>query len=154
MKKIKITDSIEKISSNELDEFMKMYDLNLPNSYMEFILNNNGGYPDKSNFYSKKVDLEFDLDFFYSIDLNYQNRDVLNALEDLVTVNEIINDYQIEEKELPNFLYPFGQNSGGATYCISIRDNDYGVVYLHYWDGSQIQYIEDSFTKFIEGLTL
>lgn len=147
-----ITDGIERVSLNKLDEFVKKYNLNLPNSYLEFILQNNGGYPDKSNFYSKKVDLEFDFDFFYSIDLDYQNKDVLDALHDLVTVNEIIDNYQIEERELPAFLYPFGQNSGGAVYCISTRKQDYGIVYLHYWDGSELQYITDSFTDFIDNI--
>ncbi|WP_435261019.1 SMI1/KNR4 family protein [Tenacibaculum sp. nBUS_03] len=149
---MKITDSIEKISLDKFEQFVKIYDLNLPNSYTEFILQNNGGYPDKSNFYSKKVGLDFDFDFFYSIDPEYKNNDVLDALDDLVTVNEIIEDYQIEEKELPEFLYPFGQNSGGATYCISTKDEDYDTIYLHYWDGSSLQYVCSSFQEFIEGL--
>lgn len=147
---MKITDSIEKISLDKYGEFVKIYDLNLPKSYMEFILQNNGGYPDKSIFYTKNVGLDFD--FFYSIDLEYKDNDVLDSLDDLVTVNEIIDDYQIEEKELSEFLYPFGQNSGGATYCISTKGEDYGSVYLHYWDGSDLQHVCDSFEEFIEGL--
>ncbi|KAF9659166.1 SMI1/KNR4 family protein [Tenacibaculum mesophilum] len=152
MNKIQITDNIERISPDEFGEFVKVYNLNLPKSYIEFILENNGGYPDKSFFYSKKVDLEFDFDFFYSIDSKYEDKDVLDAIDDLVTVNEIIDNYQINDKELPTFLYPFGQNSGGATYCISTKGEDYGVVYLHYWDGSELQFICDSFEEFIEGL--
>ncbi|REH56253.1 hypothetical protein C7448_101291 [Tenacibaculum gallaicum] len=54
-------------------------------------------------FYSKKVDLEFDFDFFYSIDSKYEDKDVLDAIDDLVTVNEIIDNYQINDKELPIF---------------------------------------------------
>lgn len=152
MKDIKITESEKSISLEEFNSFLNEFNLNLPDTYKNFILKHNGGYPDKSFFYSKKVDLEFDFDFFYSIDLKYEDKDVLDAIDDLVTVNEIIDNYQINDKELPIFLYPFGQNSGGATYCISTKGEDYGVVYLHYWDGSGLQFICDSFEEFIEGL--
>lgn len=149
---MKLTDSFEKITPIEFGEFVRIHGLKLPEAYAEFIQSNNGGYPDKSTFYSESLGLEFDIDFFYSIDSNYQDKDILESLDDLVTANEMINDYQIEEKELPSFLYPFGQNSGGATYCISTRDSDLGYIYLHYWDGSEAQFITKSFRNFIEGL--
>ena len=149
---MKLTDSVKSISSKEFEEFVKSYGLRLPKSYVEFILKNNGGYPDKSIFYSENLDLKFDIDFFYSINSSYNDKNVLESLDDLVTVNEMINDYQIEEKELESFLYPFGQNSGGSTYCISTREDDYGSIYLHYWDGSDLQFITNSFDDFLEQL--
>lgn len=151
---MKLTDSFEKISPIEFDKFISTHGLTLPKSYTEFIQSNNGGYPDKSTFYAESLGLAFEIDFFYAIDSNYQDKDVLESLDDLVTVNEIIDEYQIEEKALPSFLYPFGQNSGGATYCISTRDRDFGVIYLHYWDGSDLQFIAHSFIEFLEGLDL
>lgn len=147
-----LEESKDSISVIDLNMFMEEFNLKLPESYIEFILKNNGGYPDKSIFYSENLDLKFDIDFFYSINSSYYVKNVLESLDDLVTVNEMINNYQIEEKELESFLYPFGQNSGGTTYCISMREIDFGSILLHYWDGSDLQFITNSFTDFINRL--
>lgn len=136
--------SEEQISKEELGLVIDKYKLNLPDSYIEFILKHNGGYNSPSN-YEEGVNI----DYFYCVKLN---REVDIFSKQLTNAVEMIEDYQIKEEELPKGLFPFAADAGGNTYCMSMNEADYGTIYKFYWDGSPKAFISHSFRELISGL--
>ncbi len=132
MKKLSIRKSEINISVSELKLFIDSYNLVLPDSYIEFILENNGGYSSETLFGSSTED-GFIIDSFYSIrpDLG----DFASNLGRLVNVKKILEN-NLKDKDLPVELYPFGDGGAGTFFCISMDKNSLGKIYKYYWDGS------------------
>ncbi|WGH74648.1 SMI1/KNR4 family protein [Tenacibaculum tangerinum] len=148
MKELTIRKSEKPITREELNLFIDTYNLKLPNSYIEFILKNNGGYSSESLFGSS-IEEGVVIDSFFSIRPNLG--DFSNNLGRLVNVKKILEN-NIKDKDLPFDIYPFGDGGGGTFLCISMNNESLGKIYKYYWDGSGLQYVCDSFEEFIEGL--
>ncbi|MDH7447688.1 SMI1/KNR4 family protein [Aquimarina sp. 2201CG14-23] len=146
MNTIKISDSAENISAIEFQAFEDEYKLTLPDEYKQFILSKNGGYPDLTLFVNENDD-EFVINSFSCI--NFEDADV-------VSVNDSILTHQIEEDNIPKYLFPFGLDAGGNDFCISLKKEDYGKIYKFYQDGRspEMVYVAQSFQVFINGLKL
>ncbi|KAB1160356.1 SMI1/KNR4 family protein [Tenacibaculum aiptasiae] len=151
MKKLKLELSDESIKISDLNIFINEFDLRLPESYIDFILKNNGGYPNLTA-YGNPYDDGLIVDSFYSVSLSdYRfNKDEVA----LLSSREIIRTHQIIEKNIPPYLYPFADDEGGAKFCLSMKDESFGKVFLVYLDGTYDEptFISDSFSKFIETL--
>ena len=146
MNSIKISNSANSISASELKAFENEYNLKLPDDYKQFILSQNGGYPEFTLYVNENND-EFLISSFSCI--NFEDADV-------VSVNDSIITHQIEEDNIPKHLLPFGLDAGGNDFCISLNEKDYGKVYKFYQDGRSpgIVYVAKSFEAFINGLEL
>ena len=150
MKKVTVTDSGEPISDIEYGLFVLEFNLNLPESYKAFILNNNGGYPELSYFQNANSEL-YEIQAFYCVKLEVG--DFLENLDSLTSSLEIIQDHQVDEQNIPSSFYPFGYDSGGSVYCLSMDSKNQGAVFKCYFDGSPERYICDSFEDFVNGLS-
>lgn len=149
MKDIKLKESESPISLDELNQFIKEFKLKLPDLYKEFILKANGGYPNLTAFGNPYED-GVEVDSFYSITIEDNNE-----VDDLIiSSRDVINSHQILESNIPEFFYPFADDTGGAKFCLSMRQEDLGTVYLVFLDGTADEptLISDSFEQFINGL--
>lgn len=136
----------------------------LPEDYKAHILRHNGGWPDKATFVQSLPDgerVKRSISDFYSI--RYGTN----------TVEEVLADLD----ELHPDLVPFGSETGGDQFLLSVGPKDYGAVYylshefytppeydydedtdestppapLDY--GSGVSFLAPSFTAFLDGLT-
>lgn len=151
MEKLKLEQSSTSINLLDINKFIDEFSLKLPESYIDFILNNNGGYPNLAAYGNPYEDGSV-VDSFYSISL-----DDYVFKEDKVTLlpsREIIKTHQILEKNIPSYFYPFADDEGNAKFCISMNEKDFGYIYLVFLDGTSDEptFICDSFVKFINGL--
>jgi hypothetical protein len=119
----------------------------LPISYKNFLLNQNGGHPQPDSFpiQDKSWDDYGQIDYFLCIDEN-----------DTYNLSSWVNRYQ---KRLPFGLIPIAVDPGGNLVCLAISGNETEKVFL--WDheneagdGEQpsqenIHLISNSFTEFI-----
>ncbi|SEC37539.1 SMI1 / KNR4 family (SUKH-1) [Tenacibaculum sp. MAR_2009_124] len=149
MKKIQLIQGGEPISPEELEKFVNEFELKLPNLYKSFILASNGGYPNLSAFGNPYEDGS-EVDSFYAITMVDNDK-----VDDLViSSRDVIKTHQILEKNLSSHFYPFADDIGGAKFCFSMNDLDFGSVYLIFLDGTTDEptFICDSFEEFINGL--
>ena len=147
MKKIILENSSETLTEAEYQNIITEYNLKLPNSYKEFILKNNGGYPNLELYESENE--EFILDSFYALKRGYElmSDEVMSSLF-------AINSHQELENNIPNYLYPFANNINNHNFCLSMREEDFGSVYITYLDTrkNNITLVSNSFSEFINGL--
>ncbi len=150
MSKLILEYSETPISRAEVDSFMKEFNLVLPQDYIDFMIKNNGGDPNLSAFGNPYEDGAV-IETFYFISLN-EAYEYLNKYSN--PVRDIIKTYKIYEQNIPDYLYPFGCDAGGANFCLSMRKKDFGAVYLFYVDYTSDEpfYLCKSFKEFIEGL--
>ena len=123
------------ISLNDIIEFEKSYNLKLPEEYINHILQENGGYPEKDECEDCVIAS------FYSIKYGRNN------------VAEVIHNLQTIENVLPKDLFPFAYDQGGNDFCISLAKEDYGKIYIWYHDtGGEKKFLANSFDDFMSKL--
>jgi hypothetical protein len=153
MKDLKLRNVSKKISSTELKSFMNEFALKLPESYIKFILKNNGGYPEISA-YDNPYEDGFTIQCFNRISPVHET--ILEILEkkEVNSARSTIETHQRLEKNLPDHLYPFGLDVGGNDFCISMKEDDFGAIYRFFMDGTADEpiYITDSFENFVNAL--
>jgi cell wall assembly regulator SMI1 len=150
--------------SADLQAVEQKYNFVLPDDYKAHILANNGGRPTRRTFMQLDADgqvTERKLRSFYPV----KNGDdtLENALQSL-------------HDQLHPHLIPFGEESGGDQFVLSVGPEDYGSVYyvahefyhpsfsdndsssalskqaLQYGEG--VYFLAPSFTAFLEGLVV
>ncbi|MGB0868176.1 MAG: SMI1/KNR4 family protein [Flavobacteriales bacterium] len=151
MKEVILEDKNKDISLDEIKLFMNEFNLKLPKGYIDFISKQNGGYPSLSAFGNPNEDGVV-IECFYCISLNEYDY-YTNEIQ-ILPSREIIQIHQIIEQNIPSDLYPFGYDTGGAKFCISTRDEEFGEIYMFYMDGTSEEpvYLCDSFEEFINNL--
>ncbi len=149
MKNLKLRQSAEKILPEQLEIFKSEFDLTLPKSYEDFILENNGGYS-KLSTYGNPYDGGFEITAFARI--NLINESILDVLEkdEVFSSRFIIQNHQINEKNIAANFYPFGIDGGGSFYCINMDDYSIRKIYLD--NSTESKFVTDSFENFINGL--
>jgi len=104
MKNIKLNDSESALTNEEFDQFVNEFNLTLPEAYKNFILKSNGGYPELIHFEDDEGNL-FEIQCFNCIRLELG--DVLDELNLLSNSVRTLDNEKIE-RNLPEYLYPFG----------------------------------------------
>ncbi|CAL2091531.1 SMI1_KNR4 domain-containing protein [Tenacibaculum sp. 190524A02b] len=137
MRKITLEFQEKKLNIEDISTFEKEYKFVLPESYKKFLLENNGGIPKESIFWDGTI--ESHVSNFYS--LKYGN----------VTLENIIKEIHREDA-LPTIFFPFASTGGGGDYAFSLKDSNFGEVYLFHYDGSEPFKICSSFDDFIKSL--
>jgi hypothetical protein len=148
MKKIKFEKSAPQISANELNEFERQLQVSLPEDYKTFVLNNNGGRPDKSCFTTGNDVSSSDLDWLFSFEVGESHISIFR------------NIFLFKDR-IPNDLLPIGRDPFGNLICIGLEDK-LGKIY--FWDHEEeadddekstytnVYKISDSFVDFINML--
>ena len=153
MKDLKLKKVSEKISPIQLKSFMNEFELKLPESYIKFILKNNGGYPEISA-YDNPYEDGFIIQCFNRISPVHETILEILEKEEVNSARNTIETHQRLEKNLPTYLYPFGLDVGGNDFCISMKDDDFGAIYRFFMDGTADKpiYITNSFENFVNAL--
>jgi hypothetical protein len=128
---IKLKNTKEKLTVQNIIEFENVFDLKLPESYKSFILRFNGGFPDIRLYFENHP-----IDSFRPI--KHGSRTVEQTIESL-------KDF------LPKKSLPFGHSNSGYLY-ISLLEENYGKVYVIFSDGEP-KLLTDSFKDFLDQLS-
>lgn len=107
----------------------------LPAQFKNFYLVNNGGYLPEDN-----SDNPFLLGGFIAI--KYGRVPIEKTYE------RLINGFP-ELKE----MIPFAYDDGGNCFLLSLKDNDYGKVYIWLMDEKELGFVSQSFDEFINALS-
>jgi hypothetical protein len=126
---MKFDSSKQKLTLEELSKFEQDYNLKLPESYRNIMLEYNGGYPEKTYFQGGIV---------YFDPIKYGN----------TTLEKMIDGMQ---GFLPKGAFPFADYSG-QSLCISLNKTDYGAIYFLDETG-EYDKVCDSFEQFLEELS-
>ena len=151
MKDLKLRKTANSITKEELQAFKTEFNLSLPKSYEDFILKHNGGYPEIAAFdnpYEDGVIIEV------SNRISTEDEDFFARRGKVYSSRTAIQTHQQLEKNIPEFLYPFGLDAGGGNFCISMREEDFGTIYQFFMDGTAEEpiYVTDSFENFVNAL--
>jgi cell wall assembly regulator SMI1 len=130
----------KKITAQDIKTFEDHFQIKLPADYKNHLLQYNGGVPDKDSFELDKTE-ELWLSRFYSLKYGKNN------LEDAFTT------LKINEKILPDSLFPFAIDMGGNHFCISLAQEGYGKIYYCEHDTEDSpRLISNSFAEFMNSL--
>lgn len=130
--------SEQKLTKQEVDAFNSQFGGRLPDSFLKFYLEFNGGIP-SHGYYG-----EMEIASFASIKYG----------EPYNTITERILNLSDAER-LPIGYIPFAHDPGGWTYCIDTSETGYGAIYVlrnGLEDNSPVR-IANSFELFIAGLS-
>jgi hypothetical protein len=65
---------------------------------------------------------------------------------------EVNRDEDDDEKRLPDYMLPFGNNLNDATLFVSLHPDELGYVYKSYWEEDDLKLIHTNFLNFINEL--
>ena len=146
--------SIIKIISNKdfsekrLAVFSNKISYKLPNDYIDFIRNHNGGYVTES------------VGTYYK---NEKQKFILTSMFGLGADDDLISQFKIYKRRIPSTCIPIGRDAGGNLICLNLSGSNYGYVYfwyheeeLNYKEGTitidDLYFIADSFKKFLNSI--
>jgi hypothetical protein len=137
---LEISLSEKKLEIAELDAFEQQFKLKLPAEYKDFILQFNGGKPNKDRFSTQNGKIW--VDFFDAI--KYGD----------YPLEETLKTMKLYEQILPEHLFPIGYDPGGNQICISLAEVDYGTMFMWYANDpdNPIRNLAPSFSYFINHL--
>ncbi len=129
---MKLEESEQKITSEELANFEKQFKLNLPEAYKKIILEYNGGFPEKPYFKEKEI--------------------IFNAIK--YGFDPVENDINDLKDIVPKNFYPFGRDGGGWYFCMDLTAGEkYGKIYFCPMDGDEPEFLADTFGEFMDKLS-
>ncbi|SEC38079.1 SMI1-KNR4 cell-wall [Tenacibaculum sp. MAR_2009_124] len=136
MNNLKFKAKGENLTLEEVLEFERFYAIELPESYKNFMLENNG--------------MRLLRDYFFKPEIW---EDAL-YLEYILPIKH--GSYIVEEANIGGIDdYPKGNlvigHVQGGIISMSVKKDDYGSIYVCYSDG-EMHKLTDSFTEFLEGL--
>jgi len=128
-----LLDSEKTLSVIEMDSFNAFFDNDLPDSFKDFFLKDNGGYP---------IDNEegnvFMLGGFHPI--KYGSLPIEAIYQDLTESFLELRD-----------MVPFAYDEGGNSFLLSLKkeDGSFGRVFVFLMDEKALEEVADSFSDFI-----
>ncbi|MFD1415979.1 SMI1/KNR4 family protein [Oceanobacillus jeddahense] len=142
---VRIKSNNPKLTLKELVTFESKNNVNFPNDYKEFLLEHNGGYPDKSIFKIRGNEEQYEsiLNVFYGVGDMYDNlQKILIFSDELLDVGFV----------------PIADDSGGNQICIGVSKENFGDLY--FWEhelGNENEldnlfFISSSFQLFLHAL--
>lgn len=128
----------------------------LPNDYREFLLEHNGGRPEKSAFTAPDDPLEEDSEWverelvgFYG--LHEHDAPITQATMDAFKLSNAWRDFQ---KDVPgNTLLPISQDTSGSYICLDLGREHFGQVCLFDHEYDVAIPLAKIFETFLETLT-
>ena len=152
---MKFLNSAEPVSYKDVFKVGDDLGVKLPEEYVEFIVNDNGGTP--------APDMLYD---FYDEVSEQENTSVIRKFFSFYSDEKsarnnikLICNVMRREKTIPFDMIPIADDPTGNVICISLSKNDYGAIYYlnHEFEDSDTGYlmkskITNSFKEFIENL--
>jgi len=147
---IRLTESGRKLNDADLLEVERRYQIQLPADYKSFLLQFNGGSPDKPLFRIKGKRA-------YGECVHY----FLSMSDDPdISFHKYYERYKGENNRVPKDIIPVAFDPGGNLICLSVGSKNFGKVY--FWDhesetsdrnlrGEDLRLISDSFQEFTDG---
>lgn len=132
---MKLIDSSTPLSDGELARFAALFDDKLPEAFLRFYQQHNGGY-------LREEDEEPDPSGIDSFIPATHGDNPIEALH---------QTFAEGFAHLVEFV-PFAADRYGNCYLLSLRDQDYGHAYLHLLDGDELVHIAGSFAELIDDL--
>ncbi|MCL1791108.1 MAG: SMI1/KNR4 family protein [Peptococcaceae bacterium] len=117
---MKFSNSGNKLSLENITEFESKHNIKLPELYIRFLLEQNGGYPERSTFRISSS----------------QGNTVLNVFFGIGDIYDNLDDYlDIYEDRMPSSFIPIADDPGGNVICLGIG-GDY-CENIFFWDHEQ-----------------
>jgi len=130
-----LSDSEKNLTLDDMKKFNEFYNNKLPESFQDFYLKNNGGFP--LNYEDGNI---FTLGGFTPV--KYGKRPIEKVYQDLVEAFDQLRD-----------MLPFAYDYGGNDFLLSLKaNNSFGKIFVFLMDKKEIEFISDSFTEFLEEL--
>jgi cell wall assembly regulator SMI1 len=140
----------------KLEAFEAKIGSRLPDEYRAFLLEHNGGLPDKRAFMAPDDPLDEDSEWserelvgFYG--LHEQNVPIREETMGAFKLSDAWRDLQTDVPG--NTLLPISQDTGGSYVCIDISRNNFGEVCFFDHEYEVVVPLADSFQSFLELLT-
>jgi ankyrin repeat protein len=121
---IRINRSKPPLTEEKLRAFEERRGITLPEPYRRFLLQHNGGVPEPAHFtYLDEAGPYTDgkVTCFLAIHDGHH-----------MSLEDAIQTFKIDEKRMPDRIFPIADDESGNQICISVAGPDTGVVY--YWD--------------------
>lgn len=153
---MKFYDSGKQLTGQDLSDLEDALGQTLPADYKDFMLKANGGTP--------KEDLAFnysDVTTNRSNDTDLRELFILYKEEHNDAFDDILRIYNsmVDEKLIPPFFLPIGDDSGGNPICMNLFQEEYGSVWFcdHELENMDTGFlatskVANSFTDFINSL--
>ena len=130
-----LSDSEKNLTSDDMKKFNEFFNNKVPESFQDFYLKNNGGYP--LNYEDGNI---FMLGGFTPV--KYGKRPIEKVYQDLIDAFDQLRD-----------MLPFAYDYGGNAFLLSLKaDSSFGKIFVFLMDEKEIEFIADSFTEFLEEL--
>ena len=146
----KIVDGNRQTTSSEIESFQRKRHLQLPQTYLQFLLATNGGVPHVTVFPITGMPLNptGSVQTFLGIGCREPTDDLAYA-------------YDLYAAGFPHGIVPIAHSGSGDLICLDLRRDSNRVAYwdkAHFWSTgewreSDLYHIADSFEKFVAGLT-
>lgn len=133
--RLKLEDSGQALSVQELNEFQEKFHAELPTAFRQFYLKHNGGDLSDSN-----GENDFLLGGFTPI--KYGEAPIETVYRNLTD-------------SLPSLknMIPFAYDYGGNSFLLSVKAEDFGNIYLYLMDEEDLAFVCESFEAFMAELT-
>ncbi|PIT14509.1 SMI1/KNR4 family protein [Snodgrassella alvi] len=130
-----LEESEKQLSFEELEEFSKYFDKEIPLSFINFYIKFNGGYPPENGEHN----------FFLLGGFNPIKYGDL-------TIEDIYANL-IDEFSNLKYMIPFAYDEGGNCFLLSLKDKNYGEIYIWLMDEKELVLVSESFDCFINKLS-
>lgn len=127
---MEFTNFKQQLTSEEINNFEKQFQINLPDSYKNIILKYNGGYPVKRYFRGGGI---------YFTPIKYGN----DTLEDTIDILEGV---------LPKHFFPFAEY-GSIIICLSLEKGDNKNKIYYFYEDGEIEEVAESLDEFMDELS-
>ena len=143
-------DNIQEVNIAVIEEFENMISANLCHDYKKFLLEYNGGYPEKNAF------------DWVQKNAIYENVVGGDDIRYFTSIQQSILDYEYLRERMPNEFVQIADDNFSNRICLGIKGSYYGKVYFwdHDWEAEDdepptydnLSLIANSFTDFINML--
>ncbi|EOI3548364.1 SMI1/KNR4 family protein [Cronobacter dublinensis] len=140
-----LVDAEKHIDENEFIEFAKVFTEPLPDSFKDHYLRINGGYLGEE-------DVEADrwgIPIGGFIPIKYGQLTIEELITDIDTISPAESEYGPWHAKA---FVPFAYDNGGNVVFMSLKQRDYGCIYLYAQGGDDLFEVADSFDDFLDTL--
>jgi cell wall assembly regulator SMI1 len=136
-----IKESAKPLDEDALEQCEKDLGVRMPDQFRSFLLKHNGGRPTPACFDFRDSEGGSTIQWFHGISEDYNK--------------SLLRKSRMFHERIPQGLLPIASDDGGNQICISVRETDYGKIYL--WDHEDpdpdnIIVVADTFDEFLAGL--
>lgn len=128
----------KKINQVQLAKFIQKLSFKLPDDYVTFLKEFNGGYPDNN---------VVEIDFYESLSFIITSFFGIGTKE---CIDDILWNMEIFHERLPEGYLPIAHVEGGDVVCINLNLEAWGHIYLWLHEEEFVYKIANSFSDFMK----